>query len=489
MSISTGIPFSRRPNTLHRFIYLLGGRSLVPLPLRMAVIGIMGADATAVAGTVYDIFDISDAETLFGVGSELTLALKKALETCQALKQGPAISAVGITAPSGGATAAQTKTLTWAGTATESGYSLFTIAGRSFAISVASGDAAATVATNAEAILDAAAHDLPVTAGVAGAVVTTTHVTLGENGADVDIVAGKQPAGLTLTVASAVAGNGVVDLTTSFDALAGIDVDGIAVCNHKAADVADALAHVEEMWGPTEKKWRWIFIGEPGSLATATALAGAANHHAIVVVNCEDTPSLPGELAASCCAAVFSRERPNAGYNKLRLPLAPPPMASAYSTTEVESGIDAGLVILTPIADVRSKTLLDGVLKIERLVTTKTLDDDSNPFEPLRDIGVSRTGAYLARQCDINYSNKFGPSADDPDGVLDTDDTKDRVRDMIANMLYDAEELKIVKNVEADLALLQIDDDAIVTGRLDVDLPYTVVGVVHQLAVLHRVKL
>lgn len=489
MGINTGIPSSRRPQTLHRFIYLLGGRSLVPLPLRIACVGIMGSGGTATAGTVYDITDVNDVETYFDVGSELTLMLKKALETCQQQGVGPAISAVGITAPVGGGAAARTTTLTWTGPATEAGYSKFSIAGRAFAVSVSSGDTATDIAANAKALIDAELHNLPVTAGVALGVVTLTHNHFGENGNDIIVTASSQPAGVALVSAAGVAGVGVVDITAALDALAGIDVDGIAIANHKAADVTDGLAHINEMWGAAEKKWRWLFIGENGSLATATALAGAANHTAIVVGNCESSPSLPGEIAASMCAAVFGRERPNAGYNKKRLPLYPPPMASAYTTTEVETGLEAGVSVMTPIADVRSKSLLEGVLKIERLVTTKTEDDDGNPFEPNRDIGVSRTGAYLARQVDVNYSNKFGPDADDPDGVLNTDDTKDRVRDMIANLLYDAQDQKIVKSVETDLALLQIDDDALVVGRLDVDLPYTVVGLVHQLACLHRVKL
>ncbi len=489
MSINTGIPSSRRPQTLHRFIYLLGGRSLVPLPLRIACVGVKGSAGTATAGVVYDITDVNDVETYFGVGSELTLMLKKVLETCQQLGQGPAISAVGITAPVGGGAAAATNTLTWAGTATEAGYSKFSIAGREFAVGVSVGHAAATVAANAKSLIDAMEHELPVTAGIGGAVVTTTHNQFGENGMDVIVTAKAQPAGITLAAAAGVAGVGVSDITASLDALAGLDVDGIAIANHKAADITDALAHIVEMWGAAEKKWRWIFVGENGTIATATALATAANNTALVVGNCELSPSLPGEIAASMCAMVFSRERPNAGYNKKRLPLYPPPMASAYTSTEVETALAAGVSCLTPIADVRSKSLLEGVLKVERLVTTKTTDGDGNPFEPNRDIGVSRTGAYLARQVDVNYSNKFGPDADDPDGVLNTDDTKDRIRDMIANLLYDAQEEKIVKNVEDDLALLQLDDDALVVGRLDVDLPYTVVGLVHQLAVLHRVKL
>jgi phage tail sheath gpL-like len=485
MPINTGIPSSLQPKTLHRFMYLLGGRSLVPLPLRIALVGIMDSTGSGVAGTVYDITDVNDAEEYFGVGSELTLMVKKALETCQMLNRGPAISAVGIADPAG---TAATYTLTWAGTATEGGYAYFEIAGRKFAVNVASGDLAATVATNAEAIIDAAVHDLPCVAGVAGAIVTLTHNHTGENGNDVEVTAGRQPAGLTLTAAAAVVGVGVTDITASLNALAGIDVDGIAIANHKAADITDALAHIADMWDPAEKKWRWIFLGERGSVATATALASAANQTAIVVGNCEDSPSLPGEIAACLCAAVFGRERPNAGYNKLRVPLYPPPMAQAFTTTEIETALLAGVTPLSPIADVSSKSLLEGVLKIERLVTTKT-EEDSNPFTVLRDIGVSRTGAYLARQADANYSAKFGPNADDPDGVLNTDDTKDRIRDMLANLLYDAQDLKIVKNVEADLSLLQIEDDELDAGRLNIDLPYTVVGLVHQLAILHRVKL
>jgi hypothetical protein len=64
MTINTGISSSlRRPQTFHTFTYQQGGRSLVPLPQRLLLIGTMKG-GTAVAGTIYQINDPRDRQLL-----------------------------------------------------------------------------------------------------------------------------------------------------------------------------------------------------------------------------------------------------------------------------------------------------------------------------------------------------------------------------------------------------------------------------------------
>lgn len=488
MPVNTGISASyRRPQTFHRFTYLLGGRLLSPLAQVIALIGTQkatGASSTATAEQVYDIDDVEQADGLFGKGSELALMCRKAIETASRLGAGPRIKAVGVLEPGGGTKNAQTLTVT--GPATAAGNVVVRVAGRTYSVGVSSGDVAATIATAISDMLKAYAEELPVDISVAAAVVTLTHAHKGENGGDVAVSIDSVPAGVAVAVATSAAGAGVIDITNALDALAASEIDFIAISNHKAADVTDALAHTDAMWQPNLKKWRWLVMGERGTLGTATTLAAAANNRALLVVSCEASPSLPCELATAFAVAMCSRDRPNANFDGVKLPLFPPVAASAYTSTEVETALAGGVVPLTPDIDLSTKVVVDGILKIEKAITTKTTES-SQPYEPLRELAVSRTGAYMARQIDIAYVQRFGPQAN-PDGVLLTDDTIDRVQDMIAALAAEAEEVDILKNVDEDLQELVVEEDGAAIGRLDIDFAYTVVGGMHQLACVHRVK-
>jgi phage tail sheath gpL-like len=72
MTVNTGIPTSlRRPQTLHAFLYQQGNRSLVPLPLRLLMIGT--GKGTVAPGTIVPINDAGEADGFFGVGTSLAL--------------------------------------------------------------------------------------------------------------------------------------------------------------------------------------------------------------------------------------------------------------------------------------------------------------------------------------------------------------------------------------------------------------------------------
>lgn len=485
MTVNTGISTSlRRPQTFHSFTYLQGGRALVPLPQKLCLIGTMKG-GTAVAGTIYQINDPVETDGLFGKGSQLALMCRKAFETSGFLGQGPQLYAVGVAEPAAGAQ--RTETITVTGTATESGNAVLRIAGRTLTVGVASGDVANTVATAINDAIGAMLELLPITSAVAAGVVTATHVEKGVGGQDVLYEVVSVPAGLTIVAAAGVAGAGVADETAALAAIAGVDFDAIALENHAAADITLALSHVTTAWTATEKKWRWVFLGEPGSIGTATTLAAAANDRAIVVVNCNGCRSLPGEIATAAAVGMLSRARPNGNWDGLVLPLYPPDEASAMTNSEVETALAAGLTPLEPVSDPNTRVQKDGVVQIEKLVTTCTTQG-GQPFEALRDIAVPRTGAYMARQIDAAFAARFSAAAN-PDGVLMTDDTIAQVRDMIANLMYAAQDAKILTNVDTDLQALVVEKDGTAPVRLNIDVQYTVVLGLHQLAFVHRVTI
>lgn len=484
MPVNTGVLTSlRRPQTFHTFAYLQGGRSLVPLPQRLLLIGILKG-GTAVAGTIYPIDDAQQTDALFGVGTELALMCRMAFATGALLGQGPQLYACGVTEPVG---AARTQTWTVTGPATASGNVVLRIAGRTITIGVSSGDSANTIAAAISTAINAQKINLPVTCTAALAVATTTFATTGVVGNDVIYEVVSAPTGVTVVTAQGAAGAGAADPTAAFANAAGPDYDAIAIGNHTATDVGTALTHVTAAWTASEKKWRWVVIGEPGSIGTATTLASAANDRAIVVACCEKCPNLPGEIATATAFGKLSRSRPNGNWDGLRLPLYPPSDAFDFTNSEVESALAAGVTPLKAVVDPQTRVQTPGVVKIEKLVTTSTTVS-GQPFEALRDIAVPRTGAYVARQIDAAFASRFGAQAN-PDGVLLTDDTVQQVRDMIANILYAAQDARILTNVDADLALLVVEKDLAAPGRINVDVTYTVVLGLHQVAFVHRVTI
>lgn len=459
MTIPSSVPSNiYRPGAFHTFVFSESGVGLVPVAKRVALVGMISASGTLAAATPTQVFDALEADTLCGIGSELALMARQAFATMRFLGAGPEIWLVAIAAPAG---AAATETITITGTAAESGELILAIAGRPISVGIADGDANTTAAAALETEIDDMVRELPVTAGVAAGVVTCTHVTLGANGNDVDYAVVRVPAGLSVALAQSLAGSGTVDITAALDSLVDKDYDGIAIANHASADITDATAHTAAQWLYNQKRYRWIFMGETGSVSTATTLAAAAVDKTIVLTSCEDMPSLPGEVAAAMAVAAFSQSRPNYNHDGVELPLYPPPAASAYTNSEIESLLSGGCTPLTPT--------VGGRVKIERLVTT----------DPAQlDLALSKTSAELARQIDLGYVAGFSQ-----ENI--TDEVLDRVRDMVIDKHRSAERLKWIRNVDEFLDQIQVEEAEAPAGRILVNDPHRVAGLLHQAEFRH----
>jgi hypothetical protein len=255
--------------------------------------------------------------------------------------------------------------------------------------------------------------------------------------------------------------------------------------NHVSADITEIVSDLAVRWGAQSKNWGFYFVGEMGTIGTATALAAAANDKAVVVSSFEGCLNTAGEIATATAMLVFSRERPNASFDGAAVPLYPPPVGTIYTPGEVETAISAGLTAFTAIVDsTGSVTANRG--KCERLVTTKTTTS-SQPDDKLRDIGIPRVSVALAIQLDIATAQRFGAEAN-PDGVFQTDDTKDQVKDMISS-IWRAEAADNVINpkfVEADIAQTVVEFDTVTLGRTNSALFYHPVGSQHQIAFQHN---
>jgi phage tail sheath gpL-like len=411
----------------------------------------------------------------------LSLMCKQAFNTIAYLGQGPAVYACPI---SDGGTA-QVETLTFAGTATEDNDCVVRVAGRYLTVGIANGTTAANAAIALQAKFDQLNETLPVTASVTGAVVTATHASRGLDGNDTIYEVIKVPAGLTLTPAVSVAGATALDIQTGLDASAAQDFDAIPVSPHGAAVVTAITTHIATTWSASEKKPRWFFLGEAGTIATATSLATAANHEGVIVCSWEQARSLPQEIATAKAVLMCSKSRPNANYDGNLLPLYPPPIAFDYTSAEVETALNAGLSPLKSVVDNASKTVIEGVGKVVRLITTRTTKN-AVPFVLVRDVGISRTAWALTKQYDIAYQ---AWAEQQPDGPLLDDDSMAQVRDTVVGINYAAQDAKWIRNVDVDQAKTIVERDSTAVGRLNVDNSYTIVVGLHQVAYVHRAQI
>jgi phage tail sheath gpL-like len=471
MTIQTSVPSSiRRPGVMGEFRFVPGGQSLVAVPQRVVIVAEVSSAATATDEVPVQVFDEIDADAKCGRGSFAALMCRVAFEQIKLSGNPVEVWICPTIEPAGGTAAVNTITIT--GPATESKDLVFRIAGRTVTVGVTSGDAQNTIAAAIESKLDEMVAVLPVTASVNTNVVTCTCPTKGVNGNDIVFDLVSKPAGVGVAFAQSVAGAGAAPVTNPLAALYDARYHAICLNNHVTADAATVLADVAARWGYAQKNYGFVFLGERGSLGTAQTLQASYNDYRVVIINCEQSPSLPGELAVAAAVAEFGREAPNANLDGERLAIVPPSATYAYTNAEIESALNGGVTPLTP----------DGPFaKIERLVTTQ-ITLNSAPFEPLRDIAFPRTAAYVAEQVHFGWLTGFRQEVitDDPE-----DDIRGRVRDMVIDKHRAMQRQRYIRNVDDFIDFIQVEEANVPSGRLVVTDPFRVAGPLHQGVFVH----
>ena len=465
MTIKTNLPTSQKiPGTYQEFNVANAARGLTALTNRGALVGAIDSAGTVAAGVLTQVFSDAEADEFFGRGSELALMIKWCFKGQRAIGVPVQVWAVGI-ADAGGT--AQQQAISASGTPTASGDIVFEVAGRTLRASVSLGDDDGDMA---DAINDAIAErlsDLPITAIVAGPIVTCTHVNTGGNGNTTQFKIVSAPTGVTVTTAEAVAGSGVIDITAALDELADKDYDLVAVSNHAAADVSDCRSHLDSMFDSGTKRWRHTIMAETGSLATAQALATAADDFRQLVVSAEGFKNTPSEVAAYLVGILGGASDPTLPWNNVELPdLYLPDTSDIPTNAELNAGINGGLFMLS-VNENQSRA------KIVRAVTTMTSLNDA-PFYPLLDYTISRGMFYAARQIDIQDRTQF-------QRAKKNDKTLRRLRSVALAVLGELEEQEILQNVQEHAAQLAVETDASSPDRVNRAIPTSVVPPLNQI--------
>jgi phage tail sheath gpL-like len=473
MSITTSVPSSKRkPGSYQEFDVTSGARGLVPIAYNIVLVGNKLAAGTKANLTPTLVGSEKDGDLFWGAGSELAIMVRAALRAGRKYGAVPFIYGISIADVAG---TAATRTFTVAGTATAAGDVVITFGGRTIRCTVNNGDVANTVAAAVKAAIDNYQNVEPLafTASIAAPVVTMTARQTGVNGNDWRGSVLSAPAGITVTYAVAIAGVGAVVIQPALDILVDKYYHGCAIANHTATDVTSLASFAATNSLPQTKKWPISILCETGSLTTGNTTATTANNYQIVVVNAEFFPNHGSEIAAQMTSTLFAENDPSLSFDSVELDLFVPLAADVPTDTEIETALAAGSAIL-------SVSPYTGNVQIVRFVTTKTTIGGA-VFENLLDVTNVKTMFYTAIQVDVRWTiwqqNK--------DNRKNTTGASKRLRSITLDTLRAEEDLEYVQNVDAHMAELIVEKDAIVKTRLNVGIPVSVVPNLHQLVGVH----
>ncbi len=374
-------------------------------PLRRAVlvIGPKLATGSAQNAELRQVFNNTEADEFYGVGSMLSGMLKVLNDNVRGLD----IYAIGL-ADESGATAA-TGTITVSGTASANGTIFLYIAGRLVRVPVAVGNAATTIAS---AIQDAinANTTLPVTASASLAVVTLTARNKGTLGNQIDIRENYQgksageatPAGVSLAIVQMASGATDPDLA---DAVANMPDERFDFICNAFTDTANMNLLETELvsrWSYQRMLEGHAFVALEGTLGTLSTAASARNNPHLTMMGYNDSPTPPWEWAAAYCGQVAWNGSIDPARPFHTLPLVgvmAPPLSSRFTLLEQETLLADGVATYTVDRD--------GQVRIQRAVTTYTVNAQGLPDASYRDTETLLTLAYVSQSCRERLGTKF----------------------------------------------------------------------------------
>jgi phage tail sheath gpL-like len=327
-----------------------GGTAGQAVP-RVLMLGVGLAAGSKSAGDIDAVQSGSEADTFYGAGSSLARMCRRAIE-----EQKGAQVYGGFVADVGGGTAAQATITFAAGPSVVASTYELTIGGWTVTTAIP----AATTAANAGPLLDAAikAHEfydqMPITSGVAGAIVTlttketnsetTTQVTnIWEDSDSLDV--------LTTTLnTGATPGAGALSLTTILAAAATTRYHYIVTRCSDSTNLGLLETHLDTYAAPLQGKRQQGLAGSMDTPANQITLAQAVNAWRLSILGCELFQEQMYEIAAAWAAHRQFEEASDAGTAYNFYPMGSikiPRLETQFMTsTEEEAAVNAGI---TPV--------------------------------------------------------------------------------------------------------------------------------------------
>ncbi len=462
------IPASiRKPGKYIEFNTRLAVRTLPNNKQRMLIVGQRTSAGTIAEKIPTQVFSDKEAEIYFGPGSMCHLMTRAAITA------NPYLDLTVVALDDAAAGVAATGTVTIGGAATGAGVLTLYVGTKKIEIAIATTTAAAAVAAALKAELDK--HpDLPVTAGVAEAVVTLTAKNEGLCGNDIHVsyVLTNAP-GITVTIVAMATGAANPTLADALAAVFGEKYDIIVTPYNDQTDLATLKTHLDSVSGPLEQRPGTGVYGMNGALATATTLSGQVNSGRILCAYHRYTAatlvqSMPYEIACAFGAVMAWEEDPARPLNTLELKgIAAANIADRLSRTEQENLLYNGV---SPTEVGPGETV-----QIVRAISTYLQDPQGIDDISLLDITTIRTLDYVRKAVRERISLRF------PREKLSSK-TPPKVRSEILDVLLQLQDLEIVEEVEANKDGLIVERDLQDPNRLDARIPADVVNGLHVFA-------
>lgn len=455
---------------------------------------------------------VGDALTLCGQGSELHRMARAVFAQYPAASLYLAANAVS-------AGAASVAELTFATTATSAFSVRLLLCDQVLEVAVSVGDTPTVIATAvATAVNDAA--DLPYYAQFAAGVVTFTAKMAGLRGDSliVDayfvlgtvsnrIIGSSTPSpgsttGQWTDIGATIGSEFPLTSGTTADSIAGVITaiasqryNRIVVASNDSTNLTRLVTHLDSLAGVTVGLRQQGVSATIDTLANATALALAENASRLQV-GWHYASKVPGpEVAATLAAArlagdgsvggslVGESADPAANLDGCQLAtvLAQPSALDQPTATEVESALNNGLAVLVP------SNARPGFCALARSVTSRSSANGvpnfaviDTEFVTACDYVADDLQSYLA----TTYAG-FKLGADSANGnppLSPRVTTPSLVRAVILDRLSAYEARSILRDVTANLSLLVVEADAIVSGRLNCEIPCEPVSGLHIIA-------
>lgn len=456
------IPASiRKPGKYAEFNYKLAVRTLPGNLQKTVFVAQRLATGTILANTLVDVFSSDQAALYFGQGSIAHLMVLSALQT------NPYLSLSVIALDDAGGSIAATQTLTIGGAATTAGTHILYVGDQNVTVAIASGDAAAAIATAINAQI-AKQPNLPFTAAVVGAVVTFTAKNKGTLGNAIKTSAAVTAASVTAVLAAGVAGATDPTIATALATIFSANHNIIASAWNDSVNLTALRTHLDTVSGPLEQRPAVASTAHVGTLAQSTTLASTINSGRISEIIVPNAYENSYEIAASYAALIASEEDPARPLNGLPLTgILANPLANRLGRGEQENALFNG-VTPTEIGP-------GDKVQVIRAITTYTLDPQGVPDIALLDLTTIRTLDYTRKSVMERLSLRF------PREKLSSR-TAAKVRSEVLDVLYKLEELEILENVAANAAGVIVERDLQDPNRLNIRIPADVVNGLHVIA-------
>lgn len=454
-----------------------------------------------------------DAATLFGRGSELhRMAIAFFAQSPDGLLYGCPVADAGGTRATG--------VLTFAGGSASAAYTIrLRLMGGVYDVPVSSGD---SVTAQASAVADAIndAQDLPYTAQNSSGVVTISAKATGPRGstlvvdayfvsatgAETRITTSSTSSGATTTGQWSSTGTLGAEITltngatqdsfaNALTAMEPVRYDRIVAACIEATNVGRVVTHINAQAGPTVQKLEQAVCGSVDTYANAVAFAAAQNaarlqvvwHHASVLPAWEcATQVTAARLAGDASAGgllVGESTDPAANLDGMELVSvrAQRVVSDQPTSTEIEGALNNGV---TPLAPSGSRP---GYASIVRSITARSLRS-SVPNYAVLDTSSVTVPDYVADFLRSDIATTFAGcklASDSASGApprIARVVTPNIVRAHIAQRLQEMEDEGILRDVEANLSLLTVEEDSGVPGRLNCEIPAEVMPGLHLVA-------